>query len=62
VNVLGGIEYSINNATLCSVGFSVRVFNYAEGAVRGLTQGNACMGRGDSGGSWFTLFERQYGL
>lgn len=157
-NILGGIEYSINNATLCSVGFSVtrgstkgfvtaghcgavgavvrvggtqvgsfaaRAFpgndrawvsvgsthtlqgavsnysggtiairgsaeaavgaavcrsgrttgyrcgnitaknvtaNYAEGAVRGLTQGNACMGRGDSGGSWFTSAGQAQGV
>ncbi|MGH8080950.1 MAG: S1 family peptidase, partial [Lysobacter sp.] len=156
-NIVGGIEYSINNATLCSVGFSVtrgatkgfvtaghcgtvnavariggaqvgtfaaRVFpgndrawvsltsaqtllprvangssyvtvrgsseaavgtavcrsgrttgyqcgsitaknvtaNYAEGAVRGLTQGNACMGRGDSGGSWITSAGQAQGV
>lgn len=28
--------------------------NYAEGAVFGLTQSNACAGGGDSGGSWIT--------
>ncbi len=28
--------------------------NYAEGAVFGLTQSNACAGGGDSGGSWVT--------
>ena len=28
--------------------------NYAEGAVYGLTQSNACVGGGDSGGSWIT--------
>ncbi|SDY48667.1 streptogrisin C [Lysobacter sp. yr284] len=156
-NIVGGIEYSINNASLCSVGFSVtrgatkgfvtaghcgtvnatariggavvgtfagRVFpgndrawvsltsaqtllprvangssyvtvrgsaeaavgaavcrsgrttgyqcgtitaknvtaNYAEGAVRGLTQGNACMGRGDSGGSWITSAGQAQGV
>nr|3URC_A Chain A, Alpha-lytic protease [Lysobacter enzymogenes] len=156
-NIVGGIEYSINNASLCSVGFSVtrgatkgfvtaghcgtvnatariggavvgtfaaRVFpgndrawvsltsaqtllprvangssfvtvrgsteaavgaavcrsgrttgyqcgtitaknvtaNYAEGAVRGLGQGNACMGRGDSGGSWITSAGQAQGV
>lgn len=157
-NIVGGIEYSINNASLCSVGFSVtrgstkgfvtaghcgtvgaiariggvqvgsfaaRVFpgndrawvslsstqtllprvsnynggyvtvrgateaaigaavcrsgrttgyqcgtitaknvtaNYAEGAVRGLTNANACMGRGDSGGSWITSAGQAQGV
>lgn len=157
-NIIGGIEYSINNASLCSVGFSVtrgatkgfvtaghcgtvgaiariggaqvgsfaaRVFpgndrawvslssaqtllprvsnysggyvtvrgsaeaaigaavcrsgrttgyqcgtitaknvtaNYAEGAVRGLTNANACMGRGDSGGSWITSAGQAQGV
>lgn len=28
--------------------------NYAEGTVYGLTQSNACVGGGDSGGSWIT--------
>ncbi|MGN7920093.1 S1 family peptidase [Lysobacter antibioticus] len=36
--------------------------NYAEGAVRGLTQGNACMGRGDSGGSWITSAGQAQGV
>ncbi len=36
--------------------------NYAQGAVRGLTQGNACMGRGDSGGSWITSAGQAQGV
>ncbi|MFZ5638662.1 MAG: S1 family peptidase [Pseudomonadota bacterium] len=28
--------------------------NYGNGNIRGLTQSNACAGRGDSGGSWIT--------
>lgn len=36
--------------------------NYAEGAVRGLTNANACMGRGDSGGSWITSAGQAQGV
>lgn len=36
--------------------------NYAQGAVYGLTQGNACMGRGDSGGSWITSAGQAQGV
>jgi streptogrisin C len=36
--------------------------NYAEGTVRGLTNANACMGRGDSGGSWITSAGQAQGV
>ena len=36
--------------------------NYAEGAVFGLTQSNACAGGGDSGGSWITGAGQAQGL
>ena len=36
--------------------------NYAEGTVRGLTRSNACIGGGDSGGSWITTAGQAQGV
>lgn len=36
--------------------------NYQEGTVRGLTQSNACIGGGDSGGSWITAAGQAQGV
>lgn len=36
--------------------------NYAEGTVRGLTRSNACIGGGDSGGSWITSAGQAQGV
>lgn len=36
--------------------------NYAEGTVTGLTQSNACVGGGDSGGSWITSVGQGQGV
>lgn len=36
--------------------------NYAEGTVYGLTQSNACVGGGDSGGSWITSSGQAQGV
>ncbi|TXH65147.1 MAG: S1 family peptidase [Lysobacteraceae bacterium] len=62
--VLGSTEAAIG-AALCRSGRTTGwrcgtitaknvTVNYGNGNVRGLTQSNACAGRGDSGGSWIT--------